>query len=111
VRPADGLVYALTEGAGLFGSANQGAAWQALAKTPAPSGSLLMDPKTPARLFGGRQKLGNATGGAFVSLNAGQAFQLAGLQGATVAGVAPNGAGTRLFAACYASGVYVSPVP
>src|ERR1043165_3163380 len=52
VRPTDGWVYALTEGAGLFVSANKGATWHPLANNPAPSDSLLMDAKVPTRLFG-----------------------------------------------------------
>jgi photosystem II stability/assembly factor-like uncharacterized protein len=111
VRPTDGWVYALTEGAGLFVSANKGATWHPLANNPAPSDSLLMDAKVPTRLFGGRQKSGNIPGGIFVSTNAGQTFTPIGLQGATVAGLAMNGAGTRIYAAVYASGIYVSPVP
>jgi hypothetical protein len=115
VRPTDGFVYALTEGPGLFGSANQGASWNPLAKVIGPSVSLLMDPAMPMRLFGGRlQKVGVAgtmTGGIFVSVNAGKTFHAIGLKGVTVAGVALNGPRTRLFAAAYASGVYVSPVP
>jgi hypothetical protein len=111
VRPTDGWVFALTEGSGLFVSANKGLTWHPLAKNPAPSDSLLMDPKIPTRLFGGRQKFGNINGGIFVSTNAGQAFQPIGLQGATVAGLAMNGAATKIYAAVYASGVYVSPVP
>ena len=113
VRPTDGWVFALTEGAGLFVSANKGTTWHPLAVPPAavPSNSLLMDPKKPTRLFGGRQKFGNANGGIFVSTNAGQTFTGIGLQGVTVAGLAMNGAGTKLYATAYASGIYVSPVP
>jgi hypothetical protein len=114
VRPTDGFVYALTEGPGLFGSANQGATWNPLAKVIGPSLSLLMDPAMPTRLFGGRpQKVGGGklNGGIFVSINAGKTFHAIGLKGVTVGGVALNGPRTQLFAAAYASGVYVSPVP
>jgi photosystem II stability/assembly factor-like uncharacterized protein len=111
VRPTDGWVFALTEGPGLFVSANKGMTWHPLANNPAPSDSLLMDPTKPSRLFGGRQKSGNINGGIFVSTNAGQTFTGIGLQGATVAGLAMNGTGTRIYAAVYASGIYVSPVP
>jgi hypothetical protein len=111
VRPTDGFVYALTEGAGLFGSANQGATWNPPTDIAGPSGSLLMDPAMPTRLFGGRQKSGGTyTGGIFVSVNAGKTFHAIGLKGVAVAGVALNGPRTQLFAAAYASGVYVSPV-
>jgi hypothetical protein len=111
VRPGDGFVYALTEGTGLFGSADKGATWVPPTSLAGPSGSLLMDPTTPTRLFGGRQKVNVVNGGIFVSVDAGDVFQPIGLQGATVAGLAVNGTSTRLFAAVYASGVYASPIP
>jgi photosystem II stability/assembly factor-like uncharacterized protein len=111
VRPNDGFVYALTEGAGLFVSANKGLTWHPAAKNPAPSDSLLMDPFHPTRLFGGRQKSGAVNGGIFVSTDAGQTFKPIGLQGVTVGGLAMNGTGTRIYAAAYGSGIYVSPVP
>jgi len=112
VRPNDGFVYALTEGAGFFGSANQGLTWLPGAPGPnVPSDSLLMDPKHLTRLFGGRQKFQLINGGIFVSTNAGATFHPIGLQGATVAGLAMNGTATKLYAAVYASGIYVSPVP
>jgi hypothetical protein len=112
VRPNDGFVYALTEGAGLFGSANQGATWNPPTNVTGPSDSLLMDPAMPTRLFGGRQRVGGTVnGGIFVSVNAGKTFHGIGLKGVTVGGVALNGPRTQLFAAAYASGVYLSPVP
>ena len=112
VRPTDGFVYAQIEGGPFFGSPNKGVTWQMGATLPnVPSDSLLMDPKHPTRLFGGRQKFGNFNGGIFVSANAGQSFQPIGLQGATVGGLAMNGAATKIYAAVYASGIYVSPVP
>jgi hypothetical protein len=70
-----------------------------------------MDPKLPTRLFGGRQKFAIMSGGIFVSIDAGKSFQPIGLHGVTVAGLALNGASTRLFATAYGSGIYVSPVP
>lgn len=110
VRPNDGFVYALTEGAGLFGSPNKGNSWQPPANAAALGVSLLMDPKVPTRLFAGRSKFGLINGGIFVSIDSGKVFQSIGLVGVTVGGLAVNGANTRLFAAAYASGVYVSPV-
>lgn len=111
VRPTDGYVYALTEGLGVYGSANQGNTWQPPAAPGRLGVSLLMDPNKPTRLFAGRAKLPDVNGGFFVSTNAGSNFSPAGLEGVTVEGLAMNGAGTRIYAATYASGIYVSPVP
>ena len=111
VRPNDGFVYALTEGAGLFVSATKGQPWHPAAKNPVPSDSLLMDPKHPTHLFGGRVKFGNDPGGLFASIDAGQTFKPIGLKGVTVAGLALNGASTKIYATTYGSGIYVSPVP
>jgi hypothetical protein len=111
VRPNDGFVYALTEGAGLFGSANKGNTWQAPANAAGLGVSLLMHPKMSTRLFAGRQKFGLVNGGILVSSNSGKVFQSIGLLGVTVGGLALNGASTRLFAAAYASGIYISSIP
>ena len=111
VRPNDGYVYALTEGAGLFGSANNGMTWKPPANAVGPTVSLLMHPQKPTHLFGGRQKFGTLSGGAFLSRDAGSIFHPIGLLGVTVAGLSANGAGTRLYAVAYSSGVYTSPIP
>lgn len=111
LRPQDGFLYALTEGAGLYGSSNQGATWIQPAAQPGPSGSLLMDRNFTKRLYGGRQKFGLMEGGAYLSVNAGLNFHEIGLKGATVGGMSLNGNSTRLFAAAYASGIYISKVP
>ena len=50
-------------------------------------------------------------GGAFLSVNGGQTFQYIGLAGVTVGGLAVNGSSKKLYAAAYASGVYVAKVP
>jgi photosystem II stability/assembly factor-like uncharacterized protein len=107
----DGYVYALTEGAGLFGSPDKGMTWKPPVNTVGPTVSLLMHPKKPTHLFGGRQKVGTLSGGAFLSANAGSSFQPIGLLGTTVAALSANGAGTRLYAVAYSSGVYVSAIP
>jgi photosystem II stability/assembly factor-like uncharacterized protein len=111
VRPTDGYVYALTEGAGLFGSPNKGATWTPPTNATGPSVSLLMHPKKPTHLFGGRQKFGTLSGGAFLSVNAGSTFHPIGLSGVTVADLSTDGAATRLYAAAYSSGLYTSPIP
>lgn len=109
IRPTDGYIYALTEGAGMYGSPNHGANWIQLTKTESPSDSLLMDKKFPKRLFGGRQSVGG--GGAFVSVDGGKTFQKIGLKNVTIGGMSLNGDSTRLYAAAYASGIYISTVP
>lgn len=111
VRPTDGLVYALTEGLGVFRSANQGTTWHPPAQSLGLGTTLLMDPNNPTRVFLGRVKNGTLTGGFFVSIDSGSTPTAAGLNGVTVAGLALNGAGTRIYAATYASGIYRSPVP
>jgi hypothetical protein len=67
VRPADGYVYALTEGAGLFGSATAGAFWLPPVNSLGLGDSLLMDPNQPTRLYAGRQKYSTLNGGVFLS--------------------------------------------
>lgn len=111
VRPADGFVYALTEGDGVYGSPNQGGLWQAPTASSALGDALLMYPATPTRLFAGRIKVGNSNGGFYVSTNSGKVFTAAGLEGVTVSGLALNGAATHIYAATYASGIYMSSVP
>lgn len=111
VRPGDGYVYALLEGPGVYGSPNMGATWTAPNNAVGPSATLLMDPNTTTRLFGGRQKAGLVNGGFFVSTNAGLNFTASGLAGVTVSGLALNGSGNRIYAVAYASGIYSSAVP
>lgn len=111
VRPNDGYLYALTEGKGVYGSSNKGASWIPPLSSPGLGVSLLMDPKTPTRLFVGRHKFGTLNGGMFVSTNAGKTYTASGLTGVTVADIALNGAGTRIYVAAYGSGIYRSPVP
>ncbi len=111
VRPGNGYLYALTEGYAVFGSTNQGGNWIPPAQSLGLGGTLLMDPKTPTRLFVGRQKTGTLTGGIFRSTDSGKTYQSIGLQGVTVSDVAVNGAVKRIYAATYASGIYTSPIP
>lgn len=123
-RPLDGYIYALTEGSGLFGSPDKGNTWNKI--TPSSPGdpssggptlSLLMNPKDSKTLFGGRVKsnLPSASalydGGAFISSDSGRSFRAIGLTGASVSGLAVNGMSTRLYAAVYGSGIYVSTIP
>jgi photosystem II stability/assembly factor-like uncharacterized protein len=111
VRSPDGYVYALTEGLGVYGSTNQGATWTGPISSPGLGGTLLMDPKTPTRLFAGRQKFGSLDGGIFMSTNAGATFQSGGLLGVTISDIALNSFGSRIYAVAYGSGIYVSSTP
>jgi hypothetical protein len=115
VRPSDGYVYALTEGEGLFGSSDHGNTWQPPlpVTSPGPTVGLRMDPQHPKHLFAGQQKTSQPfmKGGIFVSVNAGLTFHPIGLTGVTVGSVALSAASNRLYAACYGSGIYVSPIP
>jgi len=111
VRPADGFVYALTEGKGVYGSANQGSTWHPPVVSPGLGIALKMDPATPMRLYAGRQKVSTLTGGIFLSTDAGLHFSSIGLDGVTIGDVALNGAVTRIYAAAYGSGIYVSTIP
>jgi hypothetical protein len=112
VRPNNGYVYALTEGAGLYGSSTQGNAWiPPDPSTPSLGVSLLMDPNVPTRLYAGRIKAGTQTGGIFRSINSGNTFSNVGLVGVTVSDIALNGTAMRIYAAAYASGIYSSPIP
>lgn len=111
VRPSDGYLYLLLEGAGLYGTPNEGASWLA-SSTPLGLGvALQMDPQNTSRLYAGRQKSGTLNGGIFFSTNAGISFTYSGLAGATVGDVALNGYNQRVYAAVYGSGIYVSNTP
>ena len=107
----DGHLYALTEGAGLFGSDDQGSTWLSHSPGPGPTVSLLLHPTAAAGLLGGQQRFLALPGGAYQSLDGGAFFQPIGLPGVTVAGLAVNGSGTRVYAAAYASGIYTAPIP
>jgi hypothetical protein len=111
IRPADGFVYALLEGPGIFGSATQGVNWTAPAQSQGLGVTLLMDPLDPTRLYAGRQKVQLLTGGVFHSSDGGSTVQPIGLQGGTVADLDFNGATTRLYAVVYASGIYRATIP
>lgn len=107
VRPTDGYVYALTEGAGLYISQNQGSSWTFL--TSGPTLDLLMDSRFPWRFFGGDHVFGGRAGGAFTLRN-GEFFESIGLAGGIVSDLVLDFTSTRLFAVLYASGLYQSAV-
>jgi len=111
VRP-NGYVYALTEGAGLWGSSTMGNSWIPPSQTTPSLGiPLLMDPNVTTRLYAGRLNGGTQTGGLFRSTNSGNTFSNVGLVGVTVSDIALNGNATRIYVAAYASGIYLSAVP
>ena len=113
VRPSDGYLYALNESLGVYGSSTNGTTWVPPTSPMGVGASLLMDPLQTTRLFAGRQKSGLiiGDGGAWVSVDAGKSFTPIGLPGATVGHMAFNGTRTKLYAAAYASGIYISPMP
>jgi hypothetical protein len=113
VRPSDGYLYALNESLGVYGSTTNGTTWIPPVSPMGVGGSLLMDPILTTRLFAGRQKSGLliGDGGAWVSIDEGKSFTAIGLPGATVGQMSFNGTRTKLYAAAYASGVYISPMP
>jgi hypothetical protein len=111
VRPGDGYVYALTEGAGTYGSATMGSSWTGPTLSPGLGVSLLMDPQLPTRLYAGRHEFGALNGGLYLSNDSGKTYKPIGLQDVTVSEVALNGSGSRIYAATYGSGIYVSAVP
>lgn len=111
VRPGDNYVYALTEGYGVYGSANLGTSWSPPTLSPGLGVALLMDPQLPTRLYVGRHEYGTLNGGLFRSSDSGKTYMPIGLEDVTVADVALNGSGSRIYAATYGSGIYVSAVP
>jgi hypothetical protein len=112
VRPSDGFLYGMTEGDGLFASANQGNAWlQLTLPFKGPTNALVLDSNLPTRLFGGQAKQDAFIGGVFLSDNAGQTFHPIGLQGITVSALAEDGAGKHIYAVAYASGIYIAAIP
>jgi hypothetical protein len=111
VRPADGYVYAQTEGLGTYGSANSGNSWIAPTTSLGLGIALLMRPNISTSLYSGRQKSGTLTGGIFLSTDSGKNYSNIGMTGVTIAGIALNGSNSRVYAAAYSSGIYTSAVP
>ena len=108
VNPVNHDVFALTEGAGLYKSTDSGNTWRVLGNEFGLS--LIMDPGDPTRFFGGGHIFGGRPGGAFTSVNNGNFFRPFGLEGRVVGVLALNGSSTRLYAAAYGSGIYVTEV-
>lgn len=110
VSPRDGYVYALTEGAGLYGSADHGDRWKWL--STGPTVSLLLDPNHANRLYGGAQfnPEGTRDGGVFVSEEEGKTLVPIGLRGVTVSALWLSPDSATLYAAAYASGIYTARI-
>jgi hypothetical protein len=100
---------ALTEGSGLYSTTDQARTWTSLNNDF--RSALLVDPLNQVRVFGGDQVLSGQHDAAFASVNSARTFVSYGLPGLQVADLALNGTSTRLYAACYNSGIYVTDVP
>jgi hypothetical protein len=106
VSAASHAVLAQTEGAGLYKSVDGAQTWRFL--NNAFSSALFVDPGDDTRIFGGEIVFRTRNGGAFVSQDSAVHFLPYGLAGQSVAAFAMNGSRTRLYAACYNAGIYVT---
>ena len=102
-------VYALTEGPGLYRSLDHGQTWSQVATNVGLS--LAVDPIQSSRLFTGTLVAGVVNGGVFASLEGGVDSVPYGLSGRQVGDLALNGLSTKLYAACFGSGIYVTDLP
>ncbi len=109
-HPAELKVYALTEGAGLYVTEDQGTSWRRLGRSYF-SLALLIDPRSPHVLYGGEHTFGGRPGGAYVSTDEGMSFRPIGLEGMVVGSLAFNGSGTRLYASTYGTGLFRATIP
>lgn len=105
VHPGTREVFFLTEGAGLYRSADQGLSW-ARHGTASFASDLLIDPREHVRWFGGEIFFGGRRGGVYMSTDGAQTFVSFGLDGRSC-GVKLSGDSRLLFAHCYNSGVWV----
>jgi photosystem II stability/assembly factor-like uncharacterized protein len=108
--PTRTLVYALTEGAGLYVTEDQGNRWTRRGGVSYIL-ELLIDPRSPQTLYAGDHTAGGRAGGAYVSTDEGRTFHAIGMQGRITGSFAFNGAGTRLYAAAYQSGLFRAIIP
>lgn len=108
VNPVNHDVFGLTEGAGLYKSTDSADTWRLLSYGFGLS--LIMDPRDPTRFFGGSHTIGGRPGGAFISVNSANLFRPFGLEGRIVGGLALNGSSTKLYAAGFGSGIFVTEV-
>lgn len=104
-----GRVLAMTEGAGLYASADRGTTWTRLGR---PFGAdLLVDPRDPDVMYGGEFTIYGQPGGAYRTTDAGAHWELIGLPNRHVGGLALTPAGDRLYACSALDGLWVADVP
>jgi hypothetical protein len=102
-------VLALTEGAGLYESTDQGTTWTLLAN---PFGAeLLVDARDPAVMYGGEFTIYGRPGGAYRSTDGGASWTLVGLPNVHVTALALSPDGARLYASVAGEGIFVADVP
>jgi hypothetical protein len=106
VDPFSQDVYVLQEGPGLYRSSNFGLSWEFLSN--AFYLEFLLDESHRNRQYGGAHYLRG--GGAFLSTDAGYTFNRIGLSNLNVASLATNRTGTKLYAAVYGAGIFVTSV-
>jgi photosystem II stability/assembly factor-like uncharacterized protein len=110
VRPTDGYLYVLTEGRGLFGSADHGDHWTLFPTNIV--GHILLDPNYPHRLFGnGAANALGQNGGIYLSLNGGKSSEQFGFEGKQVYGIALNGDSTMLYLTVRDTGIFTARIP
>jgi photosystem II stability/assembly factor-like uncharacterized protein len=103
------VVYALTEGAGLYRSTDAGRNWEYLSNFFGLE--LSHDGVNRGRVYGGAHTYGSGDGGAFCSSDGGTTFERIGLTDLIVNSLALNSTCTRLHAASYGAGLFTTPVP
>ncbi len=109
VNPVNQKLYYLLERGGLYISSDFGDTWN---YQDAPLGfTMLLDPKQPEHMFIGDNAFYGAEQSAYFSFNGGDTFIPIGLTGLIVAGFGVNGKGTKIYACCYGSGIYISDIP
>lgn len=106
-----GYVYALTEGAGFYGSGDKGDHWTQLGF--GPTLCFIIDPNFLGRMFGGAVAIAGSRmeGGMYITTDGGRFFNLVGLRGVTVSSLALSSDRKTLLAVAYSSGIYRVRLP